>query len=138
MEGPPLDSEEFKRWRAAALQAPRSAELQRDGEIYNWACFSAEQGTQLAVKGLLHGVGGAPWGHDLRALVDDAQSAGLPASSLEAAARLTRHYIPSRYPDALPGGTAEDNYMRSDADDAIADAESIIAAVDVAWAAFVG
>lgn len=135
MEGPPLDRDEFERWSAGAERAMQGARLQRDGELHNWACFLAEQAAQLAVKGLLHGIGAAPWGHDLRGLIEATVEAGtgLDAGLLDPAVRLTRHYIPARYPDAHPAGDAGANYRRADADTAIADAGEIIAAVAAAW-----
>ena len=113
----------------------RSARLQRDADLHNWACFIAEQAAQLAVKGFLHGIGQAPWGHDLRGLVEAALAAGtgLASELLDPAVRLTRHYIPARYPDAHPAGDASENYRRSDADAAIGDAVEIIDAVDASW-----
>jgi HEPN domain-containing protein len=59
-------------------------------------------------------VGALPLDEDLRA----------------SAIRLSRHYQPTRYPDALPGGTPRDRYGADDASIAIADAEAIVAAVD--------
>jgi HEPN domain-containing protein len=44
----------------AAGEADRvvsGARLQADAGLHNWACFAAEQAAQLAVKGLLHGLG---------------------------------------------------------------------------------
>ena len=55
-----VDSAEFTRWRAEADVARRSAALQASADVYNWACFLAEQAAQLGVKALLHGIGGAP------------------------------------------------------------------------------
>jgi hypothetical protein len=62
---PLLDAEEHGRWRAEADRALHGARVQAEAEIYNWACFAAEQAAQLALEGLLHGLGRAPWGHDL-------------------------------------------------------------------------
>src|ERR687892_2455090 len=58
----PLDREEYERWRAEASRALRHGELAAEDGLHNWACFSAEQSAQLAVKGLLHGLGLGPWG----------------------------------------------------------------------------
>ena len=130
-----LDSEEFDRWRGEADRALLSARLQRREALYNWACFSAEQGAQLAVKGLLHGLGRGPWGHDLDRLGALLVTAGVavPGAIVDRMHRLTRHYIPARYPDAHPGGQPGDHYGARDADEAIWDAERIIAFVDRVW-----
>jgi HEPN domain-containing protein len=63
---PPLDRTEFERWRREASGALLHAELAEGAELHNWACFSAEQAAQLAVKGLLHAVGAGSWDHDLQ------------------------------------------------------------------------
>src|SRR5918992_4040621 len=102
MAGPPVDRDEFDRWRAEADAALRGARLQAEGGLHNWACFAAEQAAQLAVKGLLHGLGRGPWGHDLLRLGELAAQAGIDVSDAErdAMRRLGRHYIPARHPDA--------------------------------------
>lgn len=73
----PLDGEEQARWRAEVSSALRAATSQVDLGFHNWACFLAEQASQLSVKGLLAGIGRPSWGHD----------------------------ITSRYPDAVPVST---------------------------------
>lgn len=42
---------------------------------------------------------------------------------------LDRHYIPTRYPDALPEGSPHEAFGPEDADDAVRRAEAIIDAV---------
>src|SRR5687768_10772741 len=98
MSEPPVDRDEFGRWRAEADAALRAARLQADAGLHNWACFAAEQATQLAVKGLLHGLGRGPWGHDLVRLGEQiAETDELPVQVGDALRRLSRHYIPARY-----------------------------------------
>ncbi len=135
-----VDGPEFTRWRKDAASALRSAELQAGAGLHNWACFAAEQAAQLAVKALLHGIGAAPWGHDLEDLARRLVAGGVPVSAdLEGALlRLKRHYIPARYADAHPGGAASDQYLESDARAAIADAEAILTFVDDAWERLAG
>lgn len=126
-----LDLPEFERWRgqaASALEASTSLAATQPG----WGCFLAEQAAQLAIKGLLHAVGLAPWGHDLVALearVGEALGAVWPGQA-DAALRLARHYIPTRYPDAQAGGVPAERYGPGDADAARAHADAILAAVD--------
>lgn len=133
----PKDEAEFERWRAEADRALAAARVQAEAELHNWACFAAEQAAQLAVKALLHGLGRAPWGHDLVRLGELAVAAGVELSEdvLDAMRRLGRHYVPARYPDAHPSGPAAVHYGASDAAEAIRDAEAVLAAVDRAWGA---
>ena len=136
-----VDRSEFLRWREAADSARQSAELQAGARLYNWACFLAEQGAQLAIKGLLHGIGAGAWGHDLvvlgRALTDHA-GAAVPAEVTAALRRLARHYIPARYPDAHPSGAPGAYYGREDADQALADLATVLQHVDQVWSALFG
>lgn len=91
---------------------------------------------QLAVKGLLHGTGAPAWGHDLAQLVSQVSaSLGMawPTDIDDASARLGRHYIPTRCPDAHPSGPPGAHYRASDATQALADAQSLVAAVDDSW-----
>lgn len=132
-----LDADEYQRWRAQADRALVSARATVTAEQYDWACFLAEQAAQLAVKGLLHGAGRAAWGHDLVALEAVARRAAAqawPEDTSEAAGRLSRHYIPTRYPDAHAGGAPGVHYHASDAEHALDDALAVLAAVDTAWA----
>jgi HEPN domain-containing protein len=52
---------------------------------------------------------------------------------LDAMRRLSRHYIPARYPDAHPSGPAAAHYAEADSAEAIGDAEVVLHAVDEAW-----
>ncbi len=135
MERPTFDEPEFARWRSEADRALQGARVQATAELHNWACFAAEQAAQLALKGLLHGVGRAPWGHDLALLLSVVREAGiaLPADVSEAGLRVGRHYIAARCPDAHAGGPPGPHYSAADARDAVRDAEAIIAFVDRAW-----
>lgn len=132
----PLDAEEFDRWQEQAGSALATADLARAGGRHDCACFLDEQAAQLAVKGLLHAIDEQAWGHDLTVLV--AHAAGIlgqlwPPTIPDPAARLARHYIPARYPDAHASGAPTNHYTGADADQADADARLIIAAVVGAW-----
>lgn len=130
-----LDTAEFDRWLGEAKRALRSAAVQADEGLHNWACFAAEQAAQLAVKALLHGLGAGPWGHDLVELGRRTrESTGdLWPDVQDALTRLSRHYIPARYPDAHPGGQPGEHYTASDARAAIEDAEAILSGVEGVW-----
>jgi HEPN domain-containing protein len=131
-----LDRPEFTRWRRSAEEALEGARAQVGAGLHHWACFLAEQSAQLSLKALLHGVGRAPWGHDLVALGRAAAEAlgGPLGSEAEAALRrLSRHYIPARYPDAVPSGSPGEHYGAEDSQEAIADARAVAAVVDEAW-----
>lgn len=132
-----VDGAEFERWRAEAGGALEAARVQAGASLHNWACFAAEQAAQRAVKAFLHGVGAGPWGHDLVRL--GAMLAGVlgdawPQALDERLRRLSRHYIPARYPDAHPAWPASAHYGAEDARQAIGDAEEVLGTVDSRWA----
>lgn len=132
----PLDAEEFARWRAQAAAAAETAGLASAGGRHEWACFLSEQAAQLGVKGLLHALGLEAWGHDLAVLESRVRSElgdMWPTSVAEAAARLSRHYISTRYPDAHASGAPIAHYTAADTEQAARDAGSIHAAIDAAW-----
>jgi HEPN domain-containing protein len=131
-----LDAPEFSRWQEQAMRTLDTARLAADGDRPEWACFLAEQAAQLAVKGLLHGLGEPAWGHDLTVLVALAKQTLGEAWSRDVddkAARLARHYIPARYPDAHPSGPPGSHYRPADAAQALADCRAILAAVGASW-----
>ncbi len=131
----PLDRTEFARWRSEAEKALEIARPTADREVFNWSSFLAEQAAQLGVKALMHGLGRAPWGHDLEKLATMLEEADVPPPRhlRDAMLVLSRFYIAARYPDAHPGGAVGAHFSRRDADQAIADAESILAWVDQTW-----
>lgn len=132
----PLDRDEFVRWRSQADGAREAGVLASGGGRHDWACFLYEQAAQLAVKGLLHACALDAWGHDLVVLDSRARAHLGPAWPLnlaESAARLSRHYIPARYPDAHASGAPAEHYTPGDARQAHDDATVLLAAVDAAW-----
>ena len=132
-----VDAPEFERWRADAERARDTAVLALGGESHNWACFLSEQAAQLALKGLLHGLGLDAHGHDLDALGRRAQDAGLEVEPVvqDALRRLARHPQPARYADTHVGGPAFSHYGRADAEQALADVHLVLELVDRAWLA---
>jgi hypothetical protein len=78
-----VDRDEFDRWLDESSQALRSARVQQEAHLHNWACFMSEQSAHLAVKALLHGLGlglvalgarareacGELWPHELEPLL---------------------------------------------------------------------
>ena len=129
----PLDWVEYDRWQEQAASARVAAEGAASVEAHGWACFLYEQSAQLSLKGLLHAAGLEGWGHDVMVLCERAEgglTAGWGPEVVEAAARLARHYIPSRYPDAVPAGPPASHYTLADARSARSDCELVVGAVD--------
>jgi len=131
-----LDRTEFDRWREAADHARDAASVQAEAGYHNWACFLAEQAAQLGLKGLLRGIGAAGWGHDLVDLgrmVAEALDESLSGALKNGLRRLSRHYIPARYPDAYPAGSPGEHYGIEDSATALEDAQRVLEFVDRTW-----
>lgn len=136
-----LDVAEFSRWQSQAASAASVARIASEAGHFEWACFMAEQAAQIAVKGLLHGIGAEAWGHDLTVLAThaaEALGAAWPGDLADPAARLSRHYIPARYPDAHPSGPPSTHYLPSDAERALGDMSRLVEAVTAAWQSLAG
>ena len=124
-----LDSGEAARWFSAARRTLASARGDLERGDYNWACFKAQQAAELALKGVLAGLGEPRFGHSvLRLLGELAGVLGLdPGEDLvECAAYLDKLYIPTRYPDAWAEGEPGEYYTRGDAVKALSCAERIL------------
>lgn len=114
-------------WLWQARRDLEHARASADGRFYEWACFASQQAAEKALKALFQRKGADAWGHSLAELVSalpkDSQA---PAELLEAGKELDKHYIPTRYPNALPHGSPGQSYTEGEALRAIDHAEQII------------
>ncbi len=90
-------------------------------EVYNQACFHAQQGVEKALKGFLRSrQRSVPKSHTLQELLAICQRLDESFERLRVTCiQLDRFYIPTRYPDALPGMLPEGLPARRDAEEAI-------------------
>ena len=88
--------------------------------IYNLACFHAHQAVEKTLKAALAERGKTPpRTHSLTDLTQQVCAAwALDGSGLETASELDDFYIPTRYPDALPGSLPDGLPVASDAREA--------------------
>lgn len=131
-----LDEPEYRRWLEAAARTLESGRGDLDRGDYNWACFKAQQAAELAVKGLLHGLGRPAYGHSVARLLERLQGelgVELAGELLECGKLLDKLYIPTRYPDAWSEGPPHYYYTRRDAVEAIECARRIIEWVEGVW-----
>lgn len=110
-----------EQWLSFAQVDLRMAELAMEEGIYAQVCFHAQQCVEKTLKGLLaHTRGLVPRTHRLTDLVE---SIDLPHHPLQDIAwevkLLERYYIPTRYPDALPGGLPDGMPNEADAREAL-------------------
>ena len=111
-------------------QARRDLDLSRhaaSGGYHEWACFSAQQSAEKAVKALYQHLRGEAWGHSVMRLVEGlAERTDVDASLLDCGRILDRYYIPTRYPNGFDEGKPADYYSETDSEQAISCAEAII------------
>ena len=111
-------------WLRQAQKDLEKARLDVDSGYYEWACFTAQQAAEKALKALVQRLHGEAWGHGTKALLEN-----LPykdsGSLIEDARFLDKMYIPTRYPNGLPEGIPHDYFTKSEAEQAVRAAERI-------------
>ena len=130
-----LDQEEFNRWFKSAKLTLESAIRDYEHGDYNWACFKAHQAVEKALKALLWGIGKPRIGHALNRLIDYIRELDfeIPDEIIQACYKLTKHYIPTRYPDAWSEGIPEEYYTKDEAQEAIQQALKVLNWVENVW-----
>ena len=97
-----------------------------EGGFYNWACFSAQQSAEKAVKAVFQKMGAEAWGHSATDLLRElSKTHQVPDDLLDAALELDKAYISARYPNAHPSGSPRTRYTRREAERLIEYAERI-------------
>lgn len=133
---PAFDAEEYERWMHAAEKTLDSARGDMERGDHNWACFKAQQASELAVKALLYGIGEPAYGHSVSRLLEKIGhmlEGGMPDDIVECGKLLDKLYIPTRYPDAWSEGEPHYYYTRADSETAIRCARVIIEWVKGVW-----
>jgi HEPN domain-containing protein len=129
--------------RAEALRWLRQAENDlsfarvalREG-FFAQACFVAQQTGEKALKAIAYDHGErVVLGHSLVELLDRlCQRAPVLGELRELAGQLDQYYVPTRYPNGLPGGVPYEAFGRSQAEGAVAGAARFVAAARAAIA----
>lgn len=116
-------------WWSFAREDLKVAEWAYQEQLYNQVCFHAQQCVEKTLKGLLLQQNITP--PKTHYLVDLMQLlVPNPLGQLEPAIRrLDRFYIPTRYPDALPGMMMSGLPSKADAEEALAVARQVNALV---------
>ena len=124
---------ESARWLAQATDDLQTAQLLVEHGRHPVACFLAQQCAEKALKAVLYHAGAdTVLGHSVAALCREVGGRHPDLAPRCAAwATLDQHYIPSRYPDALPGGTPADVYTHEQARAAVDLADEVVTAAGV-------
>lgn len=133
----PEPGTEGRRWLDQARRDLDDARFAAEGGRHNLACFLSQQSADKAIKGFLYAAGEeSVWGHSVAELCERAAEKASRFASLRATgASLDVYYIPTRYPNGLPGGLPADAFAADDARRAIDRASEIIDAVEKAFPA---
>jgi len=114
-------------WMAQAVRDLEKAEGDMEREYFEWACFTAHQAAEKAMKSLYLALAGEAWGHTISALMKKLPAHHQPNPSLiEDAIQLDRFYIPTRYPNGFDSGSPKDYFTKRDAQNGVDAARRII------------
>jgi len=122
------DIADAKRWFLQGSQDLDDAKFNLSGNRYNVACFLAQQSAEKVLKAYLIAQGAeSVWGRSTWELYKLAKAFDESFLIIENEARLLeKYYIPTRYPDALPGAIPSEAFDENDAKSAISMTSKII------------
>lgn len=105
-------------WLKQAEKDIEKAKLDLDWGYFEWACFTAQQAAEKAIKAVIQHRHGEAWGHGIKALIENLSFED-HSLYLEDAILLDKLYIPTRYPNGLPQGIPHDYFTKKDAKQAV-------------------
>ena len=119
-----------RRWLSQAENDLGAARLMADGGFHAQACFMSHQVAEKALKALAYYRGDRyVTGHSLLELLHEIISTYPDMSQFESLmGTLNQFYVPTRYPDALPGGTPFETYNQRQAQESVDDASRLVEA----------
>lgn len=113
-------------WLEQAQRDFQKANLDAQHAYWEWACFTAQQAAEKAVKALLMLRGQVAWGHAITPLLRQLSEVEVPSTILEAAQLLDAYYISTRYPNGFPAGKPADYFNATKARQALEAADAIL------------
>lgn len=124
---------EALRWFAQAERDLAAARHARSGGFHEQSCFLCQQSAEKALKSFLYLSGErVVLGHSVVQLLRGCVRHHPDFEQLlRACRRLDRYYLPTRYPDSLPGGSPFEAFEDDDAGAALAEAEVVLERVRV-------
>lgn len=124
---------EAHRWINQAKDDINAGEILGENNKYAQACFLCQQAGEKALKALWFYFDEDPWGHSIYRLIEE-----LPQKAKykeldqlkESALLLDRLYIPTRYPNGLPGLTPMEAYNKLDVNGSLKAGKFIIERIE--------
>jgi len=119
---------EAERWYGQARFDLEAARASAAAGHYEWACFQAQQGTEKALKAVLLRQGKRQFlSHSVHDLLEEVQKLAPEFGTVSEARRLDEYYIPTRYPNGLPGTVVpHDFYSEKEAQECLDLAEPVL------------
>lgn len=119
--------ERSKDWMDEAEGDLEHAKSDTERGYYNWACFSAQQAAEKAVKAVFQKLGAEAWGHSVAdLLIELAKKFQIREELISEALELDKAYIPARYPNVHPSGSPRSKYTEGEANRLVGHAEQIV------------
>jgi HEPN domain-containing protein len=116
-----------KDWLDEAQGDLEHARNDMQGGFYNWACFSAQQAAEKAIKAVFQRMGAEAWGHSVADLLKELAKKQVVSEDLvDASLELDKAYIPTRYPNAHPSGSPRSRYTKEESRRLTGYAEKIV------------
>lgn len=102
---------EARRWLRQAQEEFQDARKLREADRFYLSLFLCQQAAEKALKAYLYSKGEEPlFSHSISELLILAASYDPEFESLAEAKRLDDYYLPTRYPNSLPGGIPAEYY----------------------------
>lgn len=119
---------EGRRWLRQAEHDLSDADYAAAGRRYSLACFLSQQAAEKALKGFLYARGAEQvLGHSVADLARECGTLDGDFSALRPrVAPLDLYYVPTRYPNSLPGGIPAEVFDEGDARRALALAAEVL------------
>ena len=115
---------EAERWLSQAENDLEFAKVGLREGFYAQVCFQCHQVCDKALKAIRYGSGERiVYGHSL---IELGSAMDLTEELADELAVLDQYYIPTRYPNGLPGGVPHESYKKKQADDAVATASRVV------------
>ena len=116
-----------KDWIEQAWRDLEHARHDQDNSYHEWACFSAQQAAEKALKALYQHLNADAWGHSVKHLLEGVSSEiNITDELIDCGRILDRFYIPTRYPNGFDYGKPADYYTNDDSRQAVGCAETIL------------